>query len=1077
MDLPSLEDVKGDQLFKLAQDLYAKDDYVKALEVIEDLSFVQGKDKGIVAYLQGTIFNDLAKNTENTDLKFIYFLGSVETFSPYRGFSALAAMSLFELAQQIESVLYYKESLGKAKQSSQVNLEYVEYIIKTAESRIAESKNASDFVKESKNCEQEVKKTKENEETRKSESDFVKGLRSYWSGLNVEKRRNFMKVSIADFTSYVKRLYGAEGRDALEKALTSARKGQKWRFWVCRSCSQEFSSAEECKNHFEQEHDAGFQTHVTKDIAQMISKACAWGSKISNGSWEPVDAVAAIEMIRNHLGDVKAFACENGWSKGWPLAADEERSKLLKEIRSLLVSIWDSKVLSCGLQDWVMDLVVSQLEKLEVSRDSLTACRLMETPQSICFLECRELHQILELLKKIKCEREDGTDLVRRAVDSFCNSTRVKEKIDFDTQFSFLLLDKRLLRGKIDRFDDDGTISFLNPTAYYAEGHARGNDISSWLADHSLGDERFRFPRPIRAHNLDIWLAVLRAVQFTCKAFGTKYSKKCTLEHFNKVLIDAKNLCICEDERRRNIPKDQWNLYASLLCDKCEKKRLTTDPKDSFMTKLYFTAVRDILKGVSHPIFDLPDLEDCLNVIRGCKNVRDELVLKSIDHLKSLVTKKVPLIASKVLLIENSMVNLLNYLTRLSVFDYRSYILGPMKEFLLEELAAAQADLLSERKQEKEKNSGSKKKKSRNKKRTSTSTSGILDQNVEHESSVNLDLGVTSPSLKKAEEDSMEHVSSITDNQEDAAIVMQNMPGEDSLSKHSEPAHGEGPSRYCSALDMTLKSLCNIKVLKDYLVQNRSQFFDNLEGQEGIHSCLLSELLTTLAEVHSMSSDVAELLVAILESWHCWKSPARESLVTRLFTLEEYERINCSRCRKEPNYPEQSSYGVVMAADSIRDLKRAFGDIKFEDILKMIRLEEKMLCDIKTGGCGKANFVHHVISACPPIFTIVLQWEKNETEEEQSETILALDWEIDISRLYEGLEPNTKYRLVSMNMEMQIGCDEEEEYICLAYKKNRWVSFRHEALAKEVVGKWNSVVVFCGKRKVRPEFLFYEANK
>ena len=33
---------------------------------------------------------------------------------------------------------------------------------------------------------------------------------------------------------------------------------------------------------------------------------------------------------------------------------------------------------------------------------------------------------------------------------------------------------------------------------------------------------------------------------------------------------------------------------------------------------------------------------------------------------------------------------------------------------------------------------------------------------------------------------------------------------------------------------------------------------------------------------------------------------------------------------------------------------------------------------------------------------------------------------------------------------MQVGCGEEEEYICLAYKKNRWVSFSHGASAKEV---------------------------
>ncbi|CAD5323828.1 unnamed protein product [Arabidopsis thaliana] len=104
--------------------------------------------------------------------------------------------------------------------------------------------------------------------------------------------------------------------------------------------------------------------------------------------------------------------------------------------------------------------------------------------------------------------------------------------------------------------------------------------------------------------------------------------------------------------------------------------------------------------------------------------------------------------------------------------------------------------------------------------------------------------------------------------------------------------------------------------------------------------------------------------------------------------------------------------------------------------------------------------------------TLVLKWEKNETEKEISGTLKAMDWEIDISKLYEGLEPNTNYRLVSM-----IGCGEEGEYICMAYKKNRWISLRHEALIEEVVGIWKSVVRFCGERRVRPEILFYEAAR
>ncbi|XP_019088340.1 PREDICTED: uncharacterized protein LOC104727216 isoform X1 [Camelina sativa] len=1120
MEPPVLGDVNCEQIFKRAKDSYFAKDYVKALEVIEDLSLVQGEeDREHINALQAQIFMDLGQKTENTDVNAAYYLGCAECVSISPGSSSLAAISLFCLAEQLGSSVYYKKSVRKAKETLYnltVNLNLQEdpefakreekammSVIQNAESRIAESKTKTRV----------ARKEEKGRDTRKSEPDFIKRLILYWAGLNVETKRNFMKVSTVELMSNVEGLYGSEGRDALEQLLTFARDERKWRFWMCRSCSTKFSSAEECKNHLEQEHRAKFTPDLTKCMPQRISKA--WARKISVGGWEPVDTAAAIELIKNRLEDVKAFAYENGWSKGWPLAADEERSKLLKEIQILLVSFWDCKILSCSIRDLVMQFTVKHLEKLQVSKHTLTDCHLVETPQIICFCESGELNEILQFLKNIKCERDDGTDVVCRVVDNFWDGTRVKEKLDFDPQVSVLLLDKRLLQCKIARFDDEGTINVFDPSVHYANAHAQGGYILSWLVDNSVQDESFRFPMPIRMHNLDIWVAVLKAVQFTCRTLEITYVKKCQLLDYDAALTTAENLCIGEDVKRRNLQKDQWNSYASLLCDTCEE-HLRRDAGKSLNTMIFLCAVQDVFKGATFPTFDF---RICMNVIREHKDLSDDIVMKSINLLKLVVTNKVALKDSKFLLVESSRINLLNSLTRLSVFDYRYYILRPIKELILdgiihmehkENLAAAEADLKSEEKQEEKMKLPSKKKKNKNNKRTSTSMPSHLDKSVEHENSVNLELGNTPPSVKTAEEVLMEpddtfsserglsEMTSNINNQEEATkgnlVVkellnyMQIMPGEDSSSEHLGSVHEEATTRYNSVLDMVLKALCNIKVLKEDLVPNRQPFSDNLEEQvpralrdffaafvsgeieyEGLYNYLQSDLLASLEEVHSTLNDAAEVVVAILEFWQCWKSPQRESLVTRLFTIEEYERMKCSKCRKMPNYPEQRSYGVVMAADSIRDLKCAFGNIKFEDIIKVIRMEDKMLCDIKTRGCGKANFVRHTISRSPPIFTIVLEWEKNETEKEISETLEALDWEIDISRLYEGVEPNTVYRLVSV-----IGCGEEGEYICVAYKKNRWVSLRHETLAEEVVGKWKSVVKFCGKWGVRPEVLFYE---
>ncbi|XP_023640861.1 uncharacterized protein LOC17888906 isoform X2 [Capsella rubella] len=1120
-----LRDAESVALHKKAKDLLANGDHIKALEIIQDMIEDHKEDEGIwfLHAEEGYMFMKLSEIAVDYEMDFTSVLASVACFSEHEKLLGALAHAIYTLAQIMGSVRYYKKSVKIAKQTlsvskqkedsasssgAQMSLQWkmnlaktkedLENLIEDSESKISASKTGRLKGLIGKERESENLESKNSPEP---PQDRFKGLRSFWLGLDVKAKRDFMKVSIAKLRSFVEGVHDEKGQDTLEKLLDSAKEDRKWTFWICRErCSKKFSSAEECKNHFEQEHAADFVPSKEMDMVKRIGKD--WARRISIGGWEPVDTVAAVEMIKNRLADVKAFSYKNGWSKEWPLAVDEERSKLLKEIKISLVKFCDLKILPCSVRDCVMQYPLKYLGKLEVSKQSLVDSHLVETPQSICFLDCHELSQILNFLKRIKCEREDGIDIVCRTVNNALGSTQVTEKIDFDPEFSFLLLDRRLLNSNNPPFDDDGTINVFDPSVHYAKAHAQGDDIISWLTDYNTVERIF--PKPIREHNLDIWVAVLRAVQFTCKTLGTKYAKKMQLFHYYVALTVVEDLCMSEDARRRNLREYQWNSYASLLCDRCEEGV----PGNSLNTELFVYAVRDVLEGALE-IFDFPDFEECVNLICERKCVSDDIVLKSIHSLKSVANSKVILIDSKILLVDNSRISLLNDLTRLSVFDNRIYIRQLLQPFLLNEImdmeskakldaaGAAEADLLFEE----EKKSQSKKKKNKSKKqRTSTTISSPL-KTGEDKPPVNLEPKSTSPSLKTVVEDFVEpddaserrqsEISSNTINQED---VMQNLLGEDSQSEHSESALGEAASRYSSALDMTLKALLNIKMLKEDLMQNKQPFQDHLEehvppalkqfftafvseeiNSEGVYSCLLSDFLVSLEEFISMvsveqSSDAAEVLVAIIESWQCWKNAEKESLVTRLFTLEENERMSCRKCRKKLNYPEQSSNGIVLAADSIRDLKCALGDVEFVDICKVIRMEYKMLCDIKTGGCGITNFVHHIISKCPPIFTIVLVWEKSETETEISETTKALDWEIDFSRMYEGLEPNTNYRLVSL-----VGCGEEEEHICLAYVKNRWVNLRRDALKAESVGSWKSVVRFCGERKVRPEILFYEA--
>ncbi|XP_024011911.1 uncharacterized protein LOC18019111 [Eutrema salsugineum] len=631
----------------------------------ESQSSVKDEDFNI-DFLEGDIFLSIGNNSESLKKKVLFLISSMECFLRIDIYQS--AYPMVKLAEILGSVSFYK----KAMKIASAGLQKISLISEGLEENgfhYEERKKLELLIQESRtivdsktrlpcpvsNCEEEVGVI------RTRFYDLLESLKESWKESNADIKRSFMRVSTQEFRVYVKIRFGEEGEDALEQVLTHAKKNERWKFWLCRSCPKKFSTSEECSSHLVQEHGAEFKPSSRNDLAQRVSDI--WAGKVSVGVWKPVDAEAAVQMIKT---DAKVFKYQDGWCKEWPLAEDEERSRVLNGIRSLLVSFCDQKILSERIRDRMMHAVAKRLDDLDVSKQTLTDCRLLETPNSICFLKCDELSQIFDLLSGVKCKRHDGIDLVCSAVDSFCGGTRVREKIDFDLKFSYMLLDKRLLQGNLDgRSNDEGKISFTSdPSVHCAKARPGGDAFLSWLADNSSGgDERFQFPRNIKAHNLDIWKAALRAIQFTCRTLGTKYAKKMQLLGYGAALNDAKELCI-----RSNLQEGE---QKSLLRRRCE---------ESDAGNLFLCAVEDVLRGAKRPTFDLAKRSTT-------HDDSDKSVMNSIQLLESEVNKKVTQMDSKILVIEKSRIDLLKDLTRLCVFDYRWFIHPPLKEYVLGQMA------------------------------------------------------------------------------------------------------------------------------------------------------------------------------------------------------------------------------------------------------------------------------------------------------------------------------------------------------------------------------------------------------
>ncbi|KAL0733137.1 hypothetical protein Bca4012_009347 [Brassica carinata] len=244
-----------------------------------------------------------------------------------------------------------------------------------------------------------------------------------------------------------------------------------------------------------------------------------------------------------------------------------------------------------------------------------------------------------------------------------------------------------------------------------------------------------------------------------------------------------------------------------------------------------------------------------------------------------------------------------------------------------------------------------------------------------------------------------------------------------------DPESEEPNATRVLALDMILKSLLKIRVfLSDFLLEfcqeTHHSFTEDGEYAVPPSIQLRDFLLSNLNEANG----VFDFLVTVLELLPLWRS------------VDE---------------PLSAKF------------ESAFKDFTFENILKVIGIALMMMpCDKE--GCGKHNYVERVIDKLPSVFTIALEWEKNETEEDIFATTSVLTTEIDISEIYkyEGDSLFTKYRLVSMV------CWHGDQYSCIAYENRSWVM--HFGSQNEVIGDLNSVLNSFAKLKIRPQILFFE---
>ncbi|XP_068651792.1 uncharacterized protein [Aristolochia californica] len=401
--------------------------------------------------------------------------------------------------------------------------------------------------------------------------------------------------------------------------------------------------------------------------------------------------------------DLKEYG---GWpSQRWPLSDDSERVKLLERIYNLLQLLVKPKYLAVSHLNKIIQYATDELQGITSGSQLLTQ-GLDQSPICICFLGAPQLQKVLKFLQELSHSCGLGRYSEKNGSAHEMQNTTIEsdilEKVTLSGDSSCLLLDERLLRGKIISSEvDNGNAcdSMVSNVFGDCEEGCMDNDyLLSWIFSGSSSIEQLASWTCLREEKNHQGMEVLQMLEKEFYLLQSLCERKSEHLSYEEALQAVEGLCLEELKKRDQGGKFVSGSYENVL-RKRQEELVERDNDLVFINSRYeLDALSNVLKeaqslnvtqfgyddtlAVTSRLCDLESGDDEDWRMQDYLHQSDTCIEVAIQRQKEQLSVELSKIDARIMRTVSGMQLLEHKLGPVSAFDYRSMILGLVKSFM-----------------------------------------------------------------------------------------------------------------------------------------------------------------------------------------------------------------------------------------------------------------------------------------------------------------------------------------------------------------------------------------------------------